>query len=281
MRSEALPVDTFDFERSYMRLTPNGADLIVGDPDRVFPLASVTKPIAAYAVLVAVERGMLSLETPAGPPGATVRHLLAHASGLPFGKGDPIAKPGVRRIYSNYGYDVLADVVAEHLRMPVQEWVIRAVARPLGMDTFTLRQGVWPVAGSTAYPAGSIAADGVASADSLARFAMELLRPTLISRDLFTQAMSSQFDGISGILPGYGKQINNQWGLGFSIRGHKNPHWLSSDFSPRTIGHFGQSGSFIWMDPTVCKAGIFLGERPFGDQHRRVWPALTAQMRAL
>ncbi|TXS08767.1 hypothetical protein EAO68_32250 [Streptomyces sp. wa22] len=47
-----------------------------------FPLASVTKPLAAYAALVAYEEGAVELDEPAGPEGSTVRHLLAHTSGL-------------------------------------------------------------------------------------------------------------------------------------------------------------------------------------------------------
>ena len=53
-----------------------------GPADLPFPWASVTKPATALAVLVAVEEGTLTLDEPAGPPGSTVRHLLAHASGL-------------------------------------------------------------------------------------------------------------------------------------------------------------------------------------------------------
>src|SRR4051812_23022304 len=53
-----------------------------GTVDRTLPWASVTKPLTAATVLVAVDRGLVRLEEPAGPPGSTVRHLLAHASGL-------------------------------------------------------------------------------------------------------------------------------------------------------------------------------------------------------
>lgn len=277
---DPLQGDDFSFDHVYMRLHPSGPDVIVGDPDEVFPLASVTKPIAAYAVLVAVDRGLLSLDQPAGPEGSTIRHLLAHASGLPFGVGAPIAKPGTRRIYSNYGFDVLGEAVSAQLGVTIQEWLRRELAEPLGMDTFELIPGRWITQGSKKVAAGSVAADGVASADSLARFAMELLSPTLISPTLWAQAYTPQWDGLPGILPGYGKQKNNQWGLGFSIRGRKDPHWLSEDFSSKTIGHFGQSGSFIWMDPDVQQAGIFLGRESFGAEHKLYWPELTASMRA-
>ena len=90
----------------------NGANTsTTGDVHRVFELASVTKPIVAYGVLVAVEEGVFDLDTPLGPAGSTVRHLLAHASGLPFEGRRPIAPPGRRRIYSNEGFAVLGEHV--------------------------------------------------------------------------------------------------------------------------------------------------------------------------
>ena len=81
-----------------------------GDSSRVFPWASVTKPVVALAALVAAEEGTIDLEEPAGPLGSTMRHLLAHASGLPFDAGAPIAKPGTRRIYSNAGFEAAAEL---------------------------------------------------------------------------------------------------------------------------------------------------------------------------
>src|SRR6267154_5405640 len=72
-----------------------------GDLGRVFEWASVTKLATAVTVLVACEEGIVDLDEPAGPPGSTVRHLLAHASGLPPDGTVPTAPPGSRRIYSN------------------------------------------------------------------------------------------------------------------------------------------------------------------------------------
>ena len=65
-----------------------------GDLDHPFPLASVTKLLTAYAALIAVEEGSIGLDEPAGQPGATVRHLLAHAAGYAFDGAEPIARPG-------------------------------------------------------------------------------------------------------------------------------------------------------------------------------------------
>ncbi|MCF2706109.1 beta-lactamase family protein [Arcanobacterium haemolyticum] len=238
-----------------------------GDTSAVFPLASVTKLLAAWSTLVALDRGLIDLRDPAGPEGSTIRHLLAHASGVPFDKGAILARPGDRRIYSNRGIELLGDAVASRVGMPIQEWILQSVLRPLGMDSTT-------IPGSPAYSGRSCVAD-------LELFAAEVMAPRLVSTIAGAAARTVQFPGLSGILPGFGRQATNDWGLGFEIRDHKDPHWTGSDFSPRTYGHFGQAGSFLWIDPTVRRAGIFLGEKPFGNTHRRIWPDLTNRMRAL
>src|SRR5271170_6604246 len=87
---------------------PSGVLATYGDTARQFGLASVTKPVVARAAQVAIEEGAVDLDTAAGPPGSTVRHLLAHASGLAMDSDETLAKPGARRIYSNYGFGVLA-----------------------------------------------------------------------------------------------------------------------------------------------------------------------------
>src|SRR3954447_2967090 len=89
-----------------------------GDVTRRYPWASVTKLATAVAMLVAAEEGLVDLDEPAGPEGSTFRHLLAHASGLPFDPGPPIARPGQRRIYSNHGFEVAAALVEERAEMP-------------------------------------------------------------------------------------------------------------------------------------------------------------------
>lgn len=184
-----------------------------GDQDREFRLASVTKPLAAYAVLVAVEEGAVEWDQPAGPPGSTVRHLVAHASGLSFTEAVVQAKPGTRRIYSNAGFDVLGDTVAAAAGMPFAEYLHQAVLDPLGMAATELR--------------GSPAADAVSTAADLSRFAAELQAPTLTHTS--AEARTVAFPGLDGILPGYGRQKPNDWGLGFEIRDGKSPHWTRSE----------------------------------------------------
>src|SRR3954470_13749473 len=93
-----------------------------GDTSRVFPWASVTKLASAVTMLVAAEEGIVDLDEAAGPEGSTFRHLLAHASGLPFEEGAPISRAGSRRIYSNYGFDVASALVAERAEMSFAEY---------------------------------------------------------------------------------------------------------------------------------------------------------------
>jgi CubicO group peptidase (beta-lactamase class C family) len=218
-----------------------------GPRDRVLRWASVTKLTTALAALVAAEEGIIDLDEPAGPPGSTVRHLLAHASGLPFDQGAPIARPGQRRIYSNAGFEVLADKVAKVAEMPFADYLTGAILEPLGLEA-ELR--------------GSPASGLHGTLDDLLRLGAELQRPRLIAPETLAEATSVQFPGLVGVLPDVGRMDPNDWGLGFELRDAKSPHWTGSRNSPRTFGHFGGSGSFLWVDP---KPGSRL--RPLGARH--------------
>ena len=111
----------------------NGELAVYGDRGREFHWASVTKLLTAYAALVAAEEGVIDLDEPAGPPGSTVRHLLSHASGLPFQAGMPVGRPGAKRVYSNPGIELVAETVATRAEMPFERYLSGAVLRPLGL----------------------------------------------------------------------------------------------------------------------------------------------------
>ncbi|WP_420835703.1 serine hydrolase domain-containing protein [Actinomyces ruminis] len=241
----------------------------VGDVHAVYPLASLTKPIVAWSALAAVDRHLLDLDAPAAPelPGATIRDLLAHASGIAFDSDAVLAPPRHRRIYSNRGFELLGRRLEEATATPLEEWVETSVLEPLGMASVRIP--------------GSPAHSGTGNAADLAAFARELAAPTLVSSALAEAARRPVHPGLPGVLPGYGRQDPNDFGLGLEIRGAKQPHWTASTGSPETFGHFGQSGSFIWVDPVARRQAVFLGERPFGAVHRRLWPELSAQILAL
>lgn len=232
-----------------------------GDLDRPYRLASVTKLLTAYATLIAVEEGAVEWAQPAGPDGATLRHLIAHSSGLNFDDRRVMAPPGTRRIYSNAGFEVLAEVVAEATGIAFGDYLAEAVFAPLGMTASEL-------AGSAGSGATSTGAD-------LARFAAELQAPRLVSPDTLAEATTVAFPGLDGVLPGFGRQRPNDWGLGFELRDHKSPHWTGRGNSPATFGHFGQSGTFLWVDPAAGLACVALTDRPFGPWAAESWPAFT------
>ena len=232
-----------------------------GAIDAVQPWASVTKLVTTYGLLRLLEARRLDLEEPAGPPGSTVRHLLAHASGLNFEGTAVISPPGRRRIYSSGGFDVLGGLIQERTGQPIGAYLAAEVFVPLGMTSCVV--------------GNSGAADGSGSVRDLLAFARELLAPTLVATDTLAEATTVAFPGLSGVLPGYGRQDPNDWGLGFEIRDTKDPHWTGRTNSAATFGHFGQQGSFLWVDPEIGLACAALTNRRFGEWAVAAWPRLS------
>lgn len=240
---------------------PGGIVEQVG-PGTAYAWASVTKVLTAWTVLTYAQDGDLDLDEPAGPPGATVRHLLAHASGLPpEEEGPALGPPGRRRVYSNAGFEVLGRLVEERTGAAFADVVAGAVCRPLGMGGTVLE--------------GSPAAGARGPLADLAALGRELLAPTLLGPELARAATTVAFPGLSGVLPGFGTQSPNDWGLGLEIRDGKSPHWTGSRNSPATFGHFGRSGSFLWVDPTAGLVCGGLADRDFGPWAAEAWPRLS------
>lgn len=239
---------------------PRGVLWAWGDQERSFSLASVTKPLVATAALLAVEEGSLALDQPAGPEGSTVAHLLAHASGLGPDGGE-LAPPGRRRIYSNAGFEALGETLTEVTGFPVARYLDEGVLAPLDMTRTRLE-------GSPAHGATSTVGD-------LARWAGEVLTPTLLAPSTVDQAVAVAFPGLDGVVPGYGAHSPNDWGLGVEVKGSKAPHWTAPEGSPATFGHFGRSGTFVWVDPDAGRALVVLTDQEFGDWARDRWAALS------
>jgi CubicO group peptidase (beta-lactamase class C family) len=248
-------------------VAPSGVLARYGDTQQRFALASVTKPLVARAAHIAIEEGVVELDTDAGPPGSTVRHLLAHTAGYSMLSQDIMAKPGQRRIYSNYGFQVLSETIQRVSGIEFGQYLSEAVFEPLGMTDSVLEGG----ARAAGFGATSTVAD-------LTAFAGDLIRPKIVSPQIHGEATDVQFPGLAGVLPGFGVQRPNDWGLGFEIRDAKSPHWTGSTNSGRTYGHFGQSGTFLWVDPDADLALVVLTDREFGEWTYPLWPALSDEV---
>ena len=256
--------DTWGAEHTAVAVIgPTGVLASRGDTTAVFRWASVTKMITALTALLATERGLLTLDEPAGPPGSTVRHLLAHASGLAWDSPAPLSRPGERRIYSNSGFAALAAHLEARAEMPFARYLDEAVLTPLSLGaTFD----------------GDAAAGLAGTLGDVLRFGQELLAPTVVAPETLAEATSVQFPGLDGVLPGFGRQTPNDWGLGFELRDAKSPHWTGSLNSPATFGHFGSkpgTATFLWVDPERELACAALADESFGDWARKAWPRLS------
>jgi CubicO group peptidase (beta-lactamase class C family) len=240
-------------------VTREGRTETHGDAASAVNLASVSKPITALAVLVAAEEGVLDLDEPAGPPGSTIRHLLAHASGLPFEGTAPIAAPGRRRIYSNEGFRVLGGQLETRAEMPFSDYVQAAICEPLGVGLD---------------PRGDPGSGMHASLDDLLALGRELLAPTVVAAETRDEMTSIQFPGLAGVLPDFGRFDPLDWGLGVQLNS-SGPSWLGARTSSSAFGHFGGSGTFLWVDPVVGAACAVLTDRRFGDWAKAAWPSLS------
>ncbi|SDR83220.1 serine hydrolase domain-containing protein [Corynebacterium timonense] len=234
-----------------------------GDESRVYELASVTKLLSTYAVLLAVEEGAFSLDDALGPRPSTIRHLLAHTSGIGFDTREPQKPVGERRIYSSAGFEMLAEHLEQEAGMAFGDYVREGVFEPLGMGTAEIY--------------GSAGHGGRASLSDMRAFAAELVHPRLLAEETLREAMSPQFGDVRGVVPGYGMQKPCPWGLGFEIRGSKEPHWTGENMPAETAGHFGMAGAFVWVvpawvdGPRAGTAMVVLTDRDFGEWAKPLW----------
>jgi CubicO group peptidase (beta-lactamase class C family) len=252
----------------------------VGGGDE-FPVASVTKLMTSLAALAAVESGRIDLDAPvpqAGNPAGpvTLRHLLAHAGGYPYEPPGRPRPPESRRIYSNVGFRLLAEAVADAAGMSFPGWLSWSVLDPLQMSATRLarRNGV----------DDDPAAGAVSTLDDLTRLARCLLErgAPVAGPELFAEATAVQFPGLAGLVPGVGRFDPCDWGLGFELHDGKRPHWMGDRRSEAAFGHFGASGCFLWVDPDVGLAAAAVSDRAFEEDKwaMATWPAWSDRLPA-
>jgi CubicO group peptidase (beta-lactamase class C family) len=246
-----------------------------------FEVASVTKLMTSLAALAAVESGRIDLDEPVpqagdGAEAVTLRHLLAHAGGFPFEPPGRPRPPEQRRIYSNVGFRLLAEAVADAAGTSFAGWLASSVLDPLEMSGTRLvqRGGI----------DGDPAAGAASTLDDLVRLARCLLErgAPVVGPDLFAEATTVQFPGLAGLVPGVGRFDPCDWGLGFELHDGKRPHWMGDRRSPSAFGHFGATGCFLWVDPDAGLAAAAVTDRSFDDGKwgMATWPAWSDRLPA-
>lgn len=138
-------------------------------PNSIFPIASMSKPLTATAIMLLVEEGKIDLDAPIGtyllqvPPAwesITVRRLLNHTAGVteniyqgntsalrePSGYVEAASQlpldfqPGEAWMYSNTGYNLAAAIVEQVSGQSFESFMQARIFEPLEMNsTDTLR----------------------------------------------------------------------------------------------------------------------------------------------
>jgi serine-type D-Ala-D-Ala carboxypeptidase len=305
--------------------------------ETVYDVASVTKVVATtVAAMLLAQRGELDLNTPLGEllpgfvvgrePGGwarhvTLRHLLAHNSGLPgyvefFRTARtpaevyraclelPLeAEPGARAEYSDPGFILLGKALEVLMREHLAAWVRREVFQPLGMATtgycpaVTARAAIPPTEEDTTLRHRRIQGEvqdehawllkGAAGHAGVFSNVPDLMR---FCGEIVTAAAGR---GARLFEAATVEQFARRQPPEGSSRalGWDTPSEQSSSgkhFSRRSIGHLGYSGCSLWIDLEAEVAVILLTNRTWPDRSaaskqliREVRPAFHDAIRAV
>ena len=289
-------------------------------PDTVYDVASITKVAATTAAAMLLhQRDLLDLEMPLGellpgfvvgrPSGSrarqvTLRHLLAHSSGLPAyleffrTSATPAAllraclelpleaEPGTRAEYSDPGFILLGKALEVLMRSDLATWVRREITQPLGMNATTYlppnpaRASIPPTENDTTFRQRIIQGEvqdenawvmkGVAGHAGLFSNVPDLLK---LAREILEPSHPAVAE------PPAHRLFHAQTVQFFAERqgpagssralGWDTPSENSSAgryFSPRSIGHLGYSGCSLWIDLDAALAVVLLSNRTWPDR---------------
>ena len=227
-----------------------------GDREHVVPLGLGDEAGDRARVPRRRRGGHVDLDEPAGPPGSTFRHLLAHASG-PAVRGrerrsrGPASGGSTRTRASRCS----PSTSRERAEMPFADYLGAAVLGRSGSARSC----------EARRPPGSTARSTTCCASPRELLAPDARRAGDARRgDVACSSRAS-----SACCPDFGRMEPNDWGLGFELRDAKSPHWTGTRNSPRTFGHFGGSGTFLWVDPEAELALACLTDLEFGPGRSR------------
>jgi CubicO group peptidase (beta-lactamase class C family) len=290
----------------------------------VFDVASLTKVVATTAITMLLhQRGQVDLEIPVGEllPGfavgravgdpasrVTLRHLLAHNSGLPgyvefFREATTPAalfraclrlplqtEPGTRVEYSDPGFILLGKALEVQTRERLALWLRREVFGPLAMTATgfcpsrALRSSIPPTEEDSTFRHRRIQGEvqdenasvlrGVAGHAGLFSNVPDLLRFAGAILNPLTDRGTTADDrkGFDRATVELFAERQAPEGSSCAI-GWDTPSENSSSgryFSPRSIGHLGYSGCSLWIDLDAAVAIVLLTNRTWPDRQSQL-----------
>jgi beta-lactamase class C len=266
-------------------------------PDRVFLLASITKPMTATAVMILSDRGQLRLEDPVrkfipeftgGDRDAiTIRHLLTHTSGLPDMLPDntelrkrhaPLSdfvagtcrtpllfKPGTQVKYQSMGILLAAEIVERVTHTPLREFLRRELFVPAGMNATSLGLGGRKIADTAQCQVDNPGDDWNWNSP----YWRDLSVPwggahstaadvtRLLDLFLHPDGRALKADTARAMIVNQ-THLTDPWGLGWMIA----PGKFGKNCSAATFGHFGSTGTVAWADPKSNLTCVLLTTKP-------------------
>jgi serine-type D-Ala-D-Ala carboxypeptidase len=292
--------------------------------ETVFDVASLTKVVSTTSVaMLLYQRGLLDLETPLGellpgfvvgcaPDGrareVTLRHLLAHSSGLP-GYADffrnaatpavlfraclelPLeAEPGARAEYSDPGFILLGKALEVYTREYLATWARREVFEPLGLTAtgfcpaLELRPSIPPTEEDTTFRHRRIQGEvqdenawvlkGASGHAGLFSNVPDLLRfaGEILHAGGKTDLETANLHLFDPATIEFFAQRQGPEGSSRAL-GWDTPSENSTSgrhFSARSIGHLGFSGCSLWIDRDAAIAVALLTNRTWPDRQCRL-----------
>ncbi len=308
--------DTVLVVRGYGHLTwsPSSA---VPDPDStLYDLASLTKVVATLpAIMVLVEEGTLQLDRPvrdylpdfqgSGKDRVTVRHLLAHTSGLPAYRpfyrqaadagamrrlvmAEPLKYPAGGRVeYSDLNGILLGWVVEAVTGQRLDQFVRERVFLPAGMQQTGFRPpraaryriapvGLWrgrPVAGEV-HDQNAARLGGVSGHAGLFATGMDLARYAQLWLGEGRIGCSTLFR--KETVAAFRQPAARGRALGWELRDAATSDNTGTQLSQAAFGHTGFTGTSLWIDPERDVFVVLLTNRVYAPRMRRSISQLKA-----
>ena len=287
------------------RFTYESTSPAVG-PDSIFDLASLTKIVATTAMaMILYQRGILDLDMPvvaampefygdAARNQVTLRHLLAHTSGLPgyvrlfetektreelvlAACRTPLeAAPGERTMYSDIGFIILGDALVRLADERFDRFCTREIFGPLGMRNTcfnppeNIRLQTPPTEDDRVFRRrviqGEVNDENAGVMRGIAGHAGLFSNTSDLAR--FANAILHgglvRPDTLHVFAQPQPARAGEARALGFDLPSAQSQS--GKYFSRRSLGHLGFTGTSLWMDPERDLAIVMLTNRTWPDR---------------